>query len=88
MVGSCAFAMIELIKKVCADINRIKKQIGICLTFLALIRKYRAPKNAEPASSSAGRTCAGYPPALAAFGSITIKTQPIIASRTPIISLR
>ena len=48
----------EFIRNVWKLINNTNKHIGIYLTFLALIMKYRAPKTALPASRTAGNTLA------------------------------
>ena len=63
-------------------------QMGICLIFLADMRKYNAPKKADAASIIAGNTLGAILPILAAFGSAIIKIQPINASIIPNISLR
>lgn len=84
--GFCNFAIVELIMKVCKLINKMSKQIGISFTFLALIMKYRAPKNALPASTIAGKTLAVSSVALPALGSPIINKHPTNASETPSIS--
>ena len=77
----------EFIRNVWKLINSTKRHIGIYLTFLALIMKYKAPKTALPASSTAGSTLAYWLPILKALGSIIMQTHPTRAKSTPIISL-
>ena len=79
-------AISELITKVCDDINKISRQIGISLIFLADSKKYIAPKNALPASKSAGMTLGYGLPRRAALGSMIMKRQPTNASITPMDS--
>ena len=58
-------------------------------TFLALaadIKKYKAPKNADPISTIAGNIADPVYSFLAAYGSPIINPHPIIAKATPINS--
>ena len=71
-------------KKVCRFIRKIRKQMGKVFTFLALIKKYRAPKKALARSINAGINddviCSSF---LVAYGSKIINEQPIRAKNTP-----